>query len=187
MKDSTISSARTTIAAAAAIIKRNFVKMGNRKPPWHFGLALILPTFSAWSLGPCPQWGHKPEMRTRGFQGIGCQMAQATGVKSMLPNPHLPPTGFKLAQGTGPPCMQEVEPAESSGTPYTAFQVLDVGSWPLKGCLFFMVFSHLENVLCPFRVSYLLSFQTRGDPNSFSRLPEPLRGAEYIIASSKEQ
>lgn len=61
-------------------------------------------------------------------------MAQATGVKSMLPNPHLPPTGFKLAQGTGPPCMQEVEPAEASGTPYTAFHVLDVGSWPPKGC-----------------------------------------------------
>lgn len=38
MKDSTISSARTTIAAAA-IIKHNFVKLGNTKPPWHFGLA----------------------------------------------------------------------------------------------------------------------------------------------------
>lgn len=52
----------------------------------------------------------------------------------MLPNPHLPPIGFKWAQGTAPPCTQEAEPAEAWGTPYTAFQVSDVGSWLSKGC-----------------------------------------------------
>lgn len=79
MKDSTISSARTTIAAAA-IIKHNFVKLGNTKPPWHFGLASHSPHVLSMVLGSLSTVRtHKPEMRARGFQGTGCQMAQATG------------------------------------------------------------------------------------------------------------
>lgn len=125
----------------------------------------------AWSMGPCPQWGHSQSSESEVLRVLAAKWHKLLGVRTLFPNPHPPPRGSKSAQGTAHSCKREAELcrglARALPTQPSKLQMQAPG-WRKA---FSMATSHLENILCPFRVKSTVF------PNSAQEAAQALRGA----------